>query len=101
MEAARPVRGWRRPVGWVLVSAGVAMLGYVGPRTPVLEGVGDAALASGFGHVLTPLPDDPDGGLEPEQRAGQRLITLVTCSELFHTDDRLVAFGHLVESETR
>lgn len=25
-----------------------------------------------------------------------RLITLVTCAELFHTDERLVAFGHLV-----
>lgn len=25
-----------------------------------------------------------------------RLLTLVTCAELFHTDDRLVAFGHLV-----
>ena len=220
MEAARPVRGWRRPVGWVLVTAGLVMLGYAAwqfvgtnvvaqrehgritasveeawaagdaavrvdgadssasalirvPRfgddfvVPVLEGVGDEALASGFGHVpgtadpgevgnfavaghrvthgeplrdmpelrvgdevivetrtqvhtyvldtpgaalevpftagwvLSPLPDNPDGDLEPEQRAGQRLITLVTCSELFHTDDRLVAFGHLVESESR
>ena len=26
------------------------------------------------------------------------LITLTTCSELFHTDNRLVAFGHLVST---
>ena len=27
---------------------------------------------------------------------GVRLITLTTCAELFHTDDRMAAFGHLV-----
>ena len=37
----------------------------------------------------------------PSQDDGQRLITLTTCSELFHTDDRLVAFGHLVDKEPR
>jgi sortase A len=47
--------------------------------------------------VLDPVPDNPDpGGVEPEQRKGQRLITLTTCSELFHTDNRMIAFGHLV-----
>ena len=39
--------------------------------------------------------------MEPEQKAGQRLITLTTCSELFHTDNRLVAFGVLVDREPR
>ena len=29
---------------------------------------------------------------------GQRLITLTTCSEIFHTDDRMIAFGHLVRT---
>ncbi|MBO0844209.1 MAG: class E sortase [Nocardioides sp.] len=49
--------------------------------------------------VLDPVPTNPDGGVEPPSRvAGQRLITLTTCSELFHTDNRLVAFGHLVSS---
>ena len=48
------------------------------------------------GWVLDPVPHNPDGGVEPSQKAGQRLITLTTCSELFHTDDRLIAFGHLV-----
>ena len=28
-----------------------------------------------------------------------RLLTLVTCAELFHTDDRMVAFGHLVDRQ--
>ena len=34
---------------------------------------------------------------QPAQRPGQRLITLTTCSEIFHTDNRMIAFGHLVE----
>ena len=37
----------------------------------------------------------------PEQRKGQRLITLTTCSELFHTDDRMISFGHLVKTEPK
>ena len=52
--------------------------------------------------VLDPLPKNPDaGGAQPEQRAGQRLLTLTTCAELFHTDERLVAFGHLISSAPR
>jgi sortase A len=48
--------------------------------------------------VLDPLPKNPEsGGPQPAQRPGQRLITLTTCSELFHTDDRMIAFGHLVK----
>jgi sortase A len=47
--------------------------------------------------VLDPLPHNPQpGGPEPEQVQGQRLITLTTCSEIFHTDNRMIAFGHLV-----
>lgn len=46
--------------------------------------------------VLDALPKNPhEGGPQPAQRPGQRLITLTTCSELFHTDDRMIAFGHL------
>jgi sortase A len=49
--------------------------------------------------VISPLPTNPQpGGVQPAQRAGQRLITLTTCSELFHTDNRMIAFGHLVGS---
>ncbi|WP_256206707.1 class E sortase [Nocardioides luteus] len=47
--------------------------------------------------VTDPLPDNPEpGGVEPAQKKGQRLITLTTCSELFHTDNRMIAFGRLV-----
>ena len=52
--------------------------------------------------VIDPLPENPvPGGIQPRQRPGQRLITLTTCSELFHTDNRMVAFGHLVHSSPR
>ncbi len=51
--------------------------------------------------VLDPLPRNPDGGTQPRQRQGQRLITLTTCSEIFHTDDRMIAFGHLVSAEEK
>jgi sortase A len=48
--------------------------------------------------VLNPVPKNPEkGGTQPAQRPGQRLITLTTCSELFHTDNRMIAFGHLVK----
>jgi sortase A len=43
---------------------------------------------------------EPDG-VEPPQEPGSRLLTLTTCSELFHTDNRLVAFGHLVSRRPR
>ena len=52
--------------------------------------------------VLDPLPHNPDPGEpEPEQVQGQRLITLATCSEIFHTDNRMIAFGHLVSVKTK
>lgn len=54
------------------------------------------------GWVVGPLPTNPDGGgVQPKQIPGQRLLTLTTCAELFHTDDRLVAFGILVDKEVR
>ncbi len=46
--------------------------------------------------VIDALPTNPEpGGVEPAQEPRQALITLTTCAELFHTDKRLVAFGHL------
>ncbi|NUR06251.1 MAG: class E sortase [Nocardioidaceae bacterium] len=48
--------------------------------------------------VVDPLPKNPRGGPEPAQRPGQKLITLTTCAELFHTDNRMIAFGHLVNT---
>jgi len=48
--------------------------------------------------VTTPDPTNPEaGGVEPPRKY-HRLITLTTCSELFHTDNRMIAFGHLVSS---
>lgn len=49
--------------------------------------------------VLDPIfPVNPDaGGINPAGSPGDQIITLVTCSEIFHTDNRSVAFGHLVE----
>ena len=51
--------------------------------------------------VVDALPTNPDGGVQPDQAPGQHLITLTTCSEIFHTDDRMVAFGHLVSTTPR
>lgn len=48
--------------------------------------------------VVDPLPRNPRGGVQPPQERGQRLITLTTCSELFHTDNRMIAFGRLVDT---
>ena len=51
--------------------------------------------------VIDPLPKNPDGGVQPAQRPGQKLITLTTCSELFPTDNRMIAFGHLVDTQQK
>ena len=50
--------------------------------------------------VLAAQPVNPAAtGVQPGD--DRRLITLVTCAELFHTDDRMVAFGHLVDRQPR
>ncbi|HEY6933260.1 MAG TPA: class E sortase [Marmoricola sp.] len=50
--------------------------------------------------VIAPHPHNPDPhGVEPAH--SRRLITLTTCSELFHTDNRMIAFGHLVGTRRR
>ncbi|KRF34942.1 class E sortase [Nocardioides sp. Soil805] len=72
--------------------------------TYVLDTPGDGLTVPFTGTwVLADLPRNPDaGGVQPPGREpAQRLITLTTCSELFHTDDRLVAFGHLVSKDER
>ncbi len=54
------------------------------------------------GWVVDALPTNPEkGGVQPTQRPGQKLITLTTCAELFHTDDRMIAFGVLTSSSKR
>lgn len=66
-----------------------------------LDTAGDALEVSfDAGWVLADRPANPDdGGVTAPDAA--RLITLTTCAELFHTDERLVAFGHLVGRSPR
>jgi len=45
-----------------------------------------------------PVNPNRDGVNPPDD---VRLLTLVTCAELFHTDDRTVVFGHLVSKKWR
>lgn len=71
--------------------------------TYVLDTAGDA-LTVGFdaGWVTASDPVDPATGRAVSSAAGSdHLLTLVTCAELFHTDNRLVAFGHLVSTKPR
>jgi sortase A len=50
--------------------------------------------------VVSPHPVNPDpDGVQPAD--DQRLLTLTTCAELFHTDDRMVVFGHLVDRKEK
>jgi sortase A len=50
--------------------------------------------------VVAPEPVNPQaGGVGPVD--DPRLITLTTCAELFHTDNRMIAFGHLVSKESK
>lgn len=71
--------------------------------TYVLDTDGDALTVDfNAGWVTTSDPVEPGTDRPMSERIGStRLITLVTCAELFHTDDRLVAFGHLVSKEPK
>jgi sortase A len=71
--------------------------------TYVLDTAGDALTVDfDAGWVTAPDPVDPDSGVPVSQTVGStKLLTLVTCAELFHTDDRLVAFGHLVSKDPK
>ncbi len=54
--------------------------------------------------VLDDVPIAPEGQAPPGMpelttpTATEAIITLTTCSELFHTDDRMIVFGHLVST---
>jgi sortase A len=52
------------------------------------------------GWVLEPHPANPDVA-GPGPPDDEHLLTLTTCAELFHSDERLVVFGRLVSSEGR
>ena len=64
--------------------------------TYTLDTAGDA-LTVGINDtwVTQPSPVAPTGENITSTVGSDRLLTLVTCLELFHTDERLVAFGHL------
>ena len=79
-----------RPGDRVLVETRHATYTYVLATDP-----NDLVVPFTAGWVIEPFPVNPDGGVGPNPADGKRLITLTTCSELFHTDDRMVAFGHL------
>ncbi|KAA1422032.1 class E sortase [Nocardioides humilatus] len=49
--------------------------------------------------VIQPFPQNPDGGVSAPTGVGKHLITLLTCAEIFHTEQRSVVFGHLVAME--
>ena len=50
--------------------------------------------------VVDEKPENPDpSGVGPVD--DPHLITLTTCAELFHTDDRMIAFGHLVSARPK
>jgi sortase A len=67
----------------------------------VLDTDGDSrTVATDATWITEDDPVDPDTHRPVSTRAGStRLLTLVTCAEIFHTDERLVAFGHLVGQE--
>lgn len=53
---------------------------------------GQLTVTDAEGWVLDPVPGHPD------QQATKPIITLTTCSDLFHSPRRSVAFGHLVST---
>lgn len=71
--------------------------------TYVLDTDGDARTVDMDADWVTAAdPRDPETGVPLSDAVGsRRLLTLVTCAEIFHTDDRLVAFGHLVSQHPR
>jgi sortase A len=71
--------------------------------TYVLDTAGDSLTVDfDAGWVTAPDPVAPDTEESLSARVGStRLLTLVTCAELFHTDNRLVAFGHLASKEPK
>ncbi|MBZ5738268.1 class E sortase [Nocardioides mangrovi] len=84
-----------RPGDEVIVETAHAVLTYRVDTDP-----DDLEVDDTQGWVVDPRPDNPvAGGVQPAGAA--RLLTLVTCAELFHTDERTVVFGHLVATAPR
>jgi sortase A len=83
-----------RPGDRVIVETHQATYTYVLDTDP-----NDLVVPFTAGWVVAMFPRNPEpGGPQPLQGHHQHLITLTTCSELFHTDNRMIAFGHLVKT---
>ena len=91
-----------RPGDEVIVETEGATYTYVMDTEP-----DDLVVSFADGWVLDPVPVPPAGQAPPgmpalsSAAASTALITLTSCSELFHSDERLVAFGHLVSTVAR
>lgn len=85
-----------RPGDEVLVETRQAIYTYELDTNP-----NDLVVPFTAGWVVEPFPMNPDGGVGPDRSHGKRLITLTTCSEIFHTDNRMIAFGHLKSVERK
>jgi sortase A len=82
-----------RPGDEVLVETRDTLYTYVLDTDP-----NDLVVDFEAGWVLAPHPLNPErAGVQPS--ADARQITLTTCAELFHSDDRMIAFGHLVSEQ--
>lgn len=72
----------------IIIETKQAIFTYVMDTSPASTTVLDQT----GGWVLDPVPG------KPEETPTEAKITLVTCSELFHTDNRSVGWGHLVSA---
>ena len=90
-----------RPGDEIIVETADAIYRYVLDTNP-----NDLVVPFTDGWVIDPVPTPPEGESAPpgmpdfsgSALPDRAIITLATCSELFRTDDRMVAFGHLVST---
>ncbi len=88
-----------RPGDEVIVETSDATYTYVMDTNP-----NDLVVSFAETWVIDPVPKAPAGQAPPgmpklkSELPRKPLLTLTTCSELFHTDDRMVAFGHLAST---
>lgn len=87
-----------RPGDEVVVETRAAFYTYELETSP-----GDLVVTFDETWVLDDVPTNPDEGevQPPSQEPDQRLLTLTTCAELFHTDNRLIAFAQLTDTEKK
>ena len=84
-----------RPGDLVVVETRTRILTYVLDTDP-----NDLVVPFTASWVLDPHPVNPNG-TGPRPTDDLRLLTMATCSELLHTDNRMIVFGHLVSATPR